>query len=66
MSRSIYAKDVKVGDTVLRYGMWFDVESIEILPAEAGGDLINMHLDPVSRGGRCTLALYPQESITVQ
>jgi hypothetical protein len=60
----IKAADVTTGDKVLRYGMWFHVEKIELLPAERGGQLFNLWLQPVSAGGACFLALFPEETIT--
>lgn len=60
----IKAEDVKTGDKVLRYGMWFEVEKVEILPAERGGDLHNLWLTPTGAGGKCFLALFPGEMIT--
>lgn len=60
----IKAEDVVEGDKVLRYGMWFKVEEVEKLPAERGGFLYSFSLNPVSRGGRCSLALFPGELIT--
>lgn len=57
-------EDVATGDKVLRYGMWFEVEEIEILPAERGGDLYNLSLKPTGAGGACYLALFPGETIT--
>ncbi|HEX9085929.1 MAG TPA: hypothetical protein VF867_00195 [Arthrobacter sp.] len=60
----IKVEEVTVGDTVLRYGMWFEVEKIEILPAERGGDLYNLWLQPTGKGGACFLALFPGETIT--
>jgi hypothetical protein len=60
----IKAENVEAGDEVLRYGMWFEVEKVETLPAERGGDLYSLWLTPLSRGGKCTLALFPGELIT--
>lgn len=62
----IKAEDVRVNDTVLRYGMWFRVEEIEKLPAERGGDLYNLNLVPTGRGGACYLALFPGETVTAE
>lgn len=60
------AEDVTTGDKVLRYGMWFEVEKVEKLPAERGGHLFNLWLVPLGAGGKCFLALFPGETITVQ
>jgi hypothetical protein len=57
-------EDVTTGDEVLRYGMWFEVEKVEIVPAERGGDLHSLWLKPISRGGKCTLTLSPGELVT--
>lgn len=62
----IKVDDVSTGDKVLRYGMWFEVEKVEILPAERGGNLYNLWLQPTGPGGACFLALFPGESITVE
>ena len=62
------AEDVTTGDVVLRYGMWFEVEKVEILPAERGGNLFNLWLKPapnrIPAGAKCFLALFPGEMIT--
>ena len=64
------AEDVTTGDTVLRYGMWFVVESVEKLPAERGGHLYNLNLKPapnrLPRSSPCSLALFPEETITIE
>lgn len=62
----IKVDDVVTGDKVLRYGMWFEVEKIEKLPAERGGHLFNLWLQPISKGGACFLALFPGETITTE
>ena len=66
----ITAESVEVGDRVLRYGMWFTVEHIYTLPAEGGGDLVELHLHPapdrIPRGAPCTLALFPDEGVTAE
>lgn len=64
----IKVDEVAEGDRVLRYGMWFDVEKVEKLPAERGGYLFNLWLQPAypDRGGACFLALWPGELITTQ
>lgn len=64
MTERIKVEQVRVGDTVLRYGMWFTVEAVETLPAAVGGDVVQLSLQPVNRGGACYLALYPGEMIT--
>lgn len=65
---SVKAEDVKPGDQVLRYGMWFNVEKVEKLPAERGGYLFNLSLKPAPNrfpaGPESTLALFPGELIT--
>lgn len=64
------AEDVATGDVVLRYGIWFEVEEVEKLPAERGGFLYNFSLKPapnrLPKGGRCSLALFPGELITYE
>ncbi|UOK18406.1 hypothetical protein SEA_BRUHMOMENT_90 [Arthrobacter phage BruhMoment] len=64
MSKQLRVENIRTGDLVLRYGMWFRVEQVEVLPAERGGDLYSLDLVPTGRGGRCSLALYPGELIT--
>jgi hypothetical protein len=64
MPKSIKAEDVTTGDKVLRYGMWFEVEKVEKLPAARGGHLFNLWLQPLGAGGACYLALFPGETIT--
>lgn len=65
----IKAEDVKPGDNVLRFGYWFEVESVEKLPAERGGFLYCFDLKPsktrLPRGYNCGDSLFPEESITV-
>ena len=64
------AEDVAVGDQVLRYGMWFNVEKVEKLPAERGGYLFNFSLIPapnrIPAGPESSLALFPGELITYE
>lgn len=60
------ADDIATGDKVLRYGMWFEVEKVETLPAERGGNLFNLWLQPLDRGGACFLALFPGEMVTAE
>lgn len=64
------AEDVTPGDVVLRYGMWFEVKQVEVLPAERGGNLYNLHLtaapNRIPGGPDSTLALYPEETITYE
>ena len=64
------AEDVQVGDQVLRYGMWFNVEKVEKLPAARGGHLFNFSLVPapnrIPAGPESTLALFPGEWITYE
>lgn len=62
----INVEDVVAGDKVLRYGMWFEVEKVEMLPAERGGHLYNLWLQPTGAGGACFLALFPGETITAE
>lgn len=64
MSSRVRVEEIRTGDTVLRYGMWFTVEQIEKLPAERGGDLFNLSLQPTGKGGACYLALFPGELVT--
>lgn len=63
---SVKAAEVTTSDKVLRYGMWFTVENIKTLPAQRGGDLVELWLQPIGRGGACTLALFPNERVTIQ
>ena len=62
------AEDVAPGDQVLRYGMWFNVEKVEKLPAERGGYLFNLSLVPapnrIPAGPESMLALFPGEGHT--
>jgi len=64
------AEDVTTGDTVLRYGMWFEVEKVEKLPAERGGDVYQLSLLPapnrIPKGAACYLTLFPGEFITIE
>lgn len=68
MDPRIKVEDVNIGDTVLRYGMWFEVENVEIHPADRGGDLYVLSLKPattrIPSGVESTLALFPGETIT--
>lgn len=66
MTIRLKVEDVATGDTVLRYGMWFEVEKIEKLPAARGGHLYNLWLVPTGPGGKCFLALFPGETITTE
>lgn len=65
----IKAGDVKVGDNVLRFGYWFEVKSVQELPAERGGILYQFELKPsetrLPRGYNCGDYLMPEETITV-
>lgn len=65
-NRSIKVEDVQVGNTVLRYGMWFTVTGTENLPAERGGTIVELSLTRIGMGGRSTLTLFPGELITTQ
>ena len=64
------AEDVAAGDQVLRYGMWFNVEKVEKLPAERGGYLYTFSLVPapnrIPAGMECELSLFPGELITYE
>jgi hypothetical protein len=65
---SIKAEDVKPGDQVLRYGMWFNVEAVRKQPAESGGYVYELGLLPapnrIPAGAACYLTLFPGELIT--
>jgi hypothetical protein len=64
------AEDVQAGDQVLRYGMWFNVEKVEKLPADRGGYVHQLSLEPapnrIPAGAACYLTLFPGELITYE
>jgi hypothetical protein len=64
------AEDVRAGDQVLRYGMWFNVEKVEKLPAARGGHVHQLSLIPapnrIPAGPESTLTLFPGELITYE
>jgi hypothetical protein len=68
MPKSIKVEDIQPGDQVLRYGMWFNVEKVEKLPADRGGHVHQLSLKPapnrIPAGAACTLTLFPGELIT--
>ena len=66
MSMRIKVEDVRTGDKVLRYGMWFEVEKVEKQPAERGGHVYELSLQPLGAGGACFLTLFPGETVTTE
>ena len=54
---------IKAGDMVIRYGMRFIVQSVELLEAERGGFVYEFTVIPVDKSYRSTITLFPEESI---
>lgn len=65
----IKAEEIRAGDNVLRFGYWFEVKSVQELPAERGGVLYHLDLKPsqtrLPRGFETGDSLFPEEYITL-